>query len=155
MGKGNSFSISCSKKLTQCDSYISLNTDSNSILFFFKETPLANLGEKLLGTTEMFRKKKKIEFSNVLWLISDFISVWDVFTVENTDKDAFWLRGTSWKGYWTCTYTDDPYSIYVWFEKTAIFCLQLPSGIHNSGQDDTFPWCGKNSIAPIKSLHFI
>lgn len=94
MGKGNSFSISCSKKLTQCCPYIGLNTDTNSMLLSFKETLLENLGEKLLGSTEMFRKKKSLDFSNVLWLISDLISAWDVFTVENTDKNAFWLRGT-------------------------------------------------------------
>lgn len=66
MGKGNYFSISCSKKLTQCDPYIGLNTDTTSILFFFKETLLANLEDKLLGTPDKssksfsFSRKKKV-----------------------------------------------------------------------------------------------
>lgn len=64
MGKGSSFSISCSKKLTQCDPYIGLlTTDTNAILLFFKEMFLANLGEKLLGTLEIFRKKKVVYIS--------------------------------------------------------------------------------------------
>jgi len=59
VGKGCSFSISGNKKLTQCYPCIGLlTTDTNAILFFFKEMFLENLGEKLLGTLEIFRKKK-------------------------------------------------------------------------------------------------
>lgn len=94
MGKSNSFSISRSKKINSMWSlYWSQYWYQFHPIFIQRNTP-GKLRRETAWNYRDVQKEKSLDFSNVLWLASDFISAWDEFTVEDTGKNAFWLRGT-------------------------------------------------------------
>lgn len=123
--------------------------------FFQRKTP-GKLRREIAWNYRDVQKEKKFRFQQCPLTYFWFnFSVGCIHSRKYRQECFLTKRHISWKGYWTCIYTDYLYSIYSWLGKAAIFFLQLPSGVDNSGQYDTFPCYGRDSIAPIKWLHSI